>query len=97
MMKDAIGNVLRTGQKLWWISKGCFVDIEDLHDGGIVNPVTKTVSMPKIKLSIELGVQVTTAQPVPQLADFLLIQNPNEQRTVETILDMVDGNNRKPS
>lgn len=74
MIKDARGINLKVGDILCWVARGgALCRVVEISDAGIVNPITRTVSPPKLKVEIEFHLQMSAQQPIPALAEFVVV------------------------
>ena len=85
-MRDLLGNTLRPGSLLWWISKQLPLRVARIEEPSTV-AINRQPQRTLLVLEITVPIDVQADGAETQLADFLCAVNPDAERIVEGMLD----------
>lgn len=87
-MRDLIGNQIKEGSLVWWLSKQLPMRVSKLNPGGLsIAGKGKEVTPARITLEIEIPVQQLADGSEPQFTDFLCTMNPDAEKIIEGMLE----------
>lgn len=86
-MRDLMGNAIKEGSLVWWISKQLPLKVTRITAGGLSLGRGKETTPARITFEIEVPVQAMPNGEEPQFADFLCTMNPDAERIIEGMME----------
>ena len=94
-MRDLIGNQLREGSIVWWISKQLPLKVRSIDAGGLsIDGHGRDVTPARITLEITIPVQPMQDGSETQFTDFLCTMNPDVEQLIEGLMGQVKRDGR---
>ena len=88
-MRDLLGNTLRDGSLLWWVSKAIPLRVARIERHEIINPRERddaAAAPDKLILEVTVPIQRMPNGAETQLADFICLVNPDAEQVIEKML-----------
>jgi hypothetical protein len=87
-MKDRVGNELRKGQLIYWVSRGLTCNIIE-----IVEPALEESGAASLALAIPVPIEIPKGHSLRNfsLVDFIVCANPEQQEQLAAAMDRLKG------
>jgi len=85
-MKDLLGNTLKPGSLLWWLTKGIPIRVARIEEPSTLT-INRQPQKTRLVLEVTIPLDAMTEGSETQLPDFLCIVNPDAERVIEGMLE----------